>query len=333
MSMSKKGIMATIAVLILTVVFGAYFYSKYESKDKPIVIGTFVYPGYATFYVAQEKGFFKKYGVNVELKQIPLDSVIPALASGEIQMLSVTSDMMSILSDAGIDAQQIFVTSKSYGADGLAVTSDIKSFNDLKGKKVYVGLGFPNHMFSRNLQKQAGLKLSDIELINLDPELAAASFIAGKANAVWTWEPYLSQTKSRKDGHILVTSKDEPNLMPEDNMVARRDLIINRREDVKNVMRAFFDAQEWWINNVDEGDVIAAKAFNITKDDLTTARQYIIFSNFQANLNKFDNTKPWNVAEQATRGSEVYFEDGLIKSKIKGDLVTDGSLLKELNAK
>ncbi len=327
----QVGILIGLVTVVGLVVLGnKHGFNRNKNTTPPIKIGIYAYPGYGTLYVAQEKGFFKKFGVNVELDQIPLDNQLPALASGEIQMLLGTSDGMAVIADAGIKAKQIFVTSKSNGADGLAVSNDIKTMQDLKGKKVYVTLGFPDHMFFRNLQKQAGLKLNDVELVNMDAELAASSFIAGKVNAAWTWEPYLSKIKERKDGHVLVTSKDAPNLMPEDNMMAREDLIAHRREDVKNVMRAFFEAETWWNNNVDEGNAIVAKAFKITPEEFAPTRTFVSFSNLQTNLEKFDPSKPWNVFEQAAMGAEVYFADGLIKTKTNGDAVTDASLLQEL---
>ena len=290
-------------VLVLAVVGLAARGIRYDlhketkATTQPIKIGIYAYPGWATFYIAQEKGFFKKYGVTVDVEQIPLDNELPALASGEIQMLGGTSDIMAVLADAGIKAKQIFVTSKSNGADGLAVSNDIKAMQDLKGKKVYVALGFPDHFFFRNLQSRAGLQLSDVELVNMDAELAASAFISGKVNAAWTWEPYLSKTKERKDGHILVTSKDEPNLMAEDNVVAREDVIANRREDVKNVIRAFFEAEEWWNNNIDEGNAIGAKAFKINPDELASTRKYVTLAGLKTNLEKFDKSTPWNVFE------------------------------------
>lgn len=329
--MKKFKLGVVLIVVVVIVIFGLkYGLNKNDKTTQPIKVGLYLYPGYAPFYIAQEKGLFKKYGVPVELELTPLDNVLPALASGEIQMLAGTSDMMPVLADAGIKSKQFFTTSKSNGADGLAVKNDIKSIRDLKGKKVYVMLGFPDHFFFRNLQKQAGLKLSDIELVNLDAESAGASFIAGQVDAAWTWEPYLSKTKQRTDGHILVTSKDASELMAEDIVAVRDDLVANRREDVKNLMRAFFEAVDWWNKNIDEGDAIAAKVFKVTSKEFASTRENIVLATLQINLNKFDKSKSWNVFEQATRAAEVYYQDGVVKAKIGGDAVTDASLLQEL---
>ncbi len=330
-----KKIYAQILVIGLAAVAAIGFRSVLNTNTTetktPIHVGVYAYTGYGTFYIAQEKGFFQKYGVPVALDQLSLDNQLPALGSGQIQMLAGTSDMLPVMADAGIKAKQIFTTSKSNGADGLAVKNTIKSIKDLKGKKVYVALGFPDHFFFRNLQKQAGVQHDDIELVNLDAELAGASFIAGKVDAAWTWEPYLSKTKQRKDGHILVTSKDFPELMAEDIVVARDDLVATRREDVKNVMRAFFEAVDWWNAHPDEGNAIAAKAFKLKPEEFAPTRPTVTLGTLQINREKFDTTKPWNVVEQATRAAEVYKEDGVIKTTVDGSAVTDASLIQELH--
>ena len=128
----KKIYIGILVVVVIAIAIIGFFVlkpaqnSNTVANSQPIKIGIYAYPGWATFYIAQEKGFFKKYGLNVDVEQIPLDNELPALASGEIQMLGGTSDMMPILADAGIPAKQVFVTSKSNGADGLAVSNDIK---------------------------------------------------------------------------------------------------------------------------------------------------------------------------------------------------------------
>lgn len=330
----KKYIMVTAAVLLIG---GIIFYnSKGQNQEsipaknnQPITIGVQVYPGYAPFYIAKERGLFKKYGVNVEIEQTT-DNSLPALASGQIQMFADTSDIMPVLADAGIKAKQIFSTSKSNGADGLAVKNDIKSIKDLKGKKVYVEFGFPDHFFFRNLQKQAGVARQDIELVNLDAESAGAAFVAGKIDAAWTWEPFLSKTKQRKDGHILVTSRDAPELMAEDTVAARDDLIANRRQDVENIMRAFFEAVDWWNKNLDAGNAIAAKAFKLTPEEFAPTRQNVTLATLEINLEKFDKAKPWNVFEQSNRAAEVYYQDGIVKTRADADALTDASLLEDL---
>lgn len=331
----KKFILVLAVIVIALGVFLSRGFNKQSNiqtttvTKTPIKIGVFVYPGFGTFYIAKEKGLFQKYGVNVELVQVSADNWLPAVEGNKIQMITFTSDVMPILADSGVAAKQIFSTDLSYGADGLVVTNDIEKISDLKGKKVYVTYGYPGHFFFRYLASKNGLSHDDVELVNLNAEEVGSSFVAGKINAGVTYEPWLSKAKERKDGKVLVSSKDYPGIIT-DIVMARNDFVLNRRGDVKRVMIAFFEALDWWENNKSAGNAIAAKHFNLTPEEFGVMRDTVKLSNLKANLEKFDKQKPLNVFELAEKAGEIYLKDGVIKTKATGDAVTDSSLLNEL---
>ena len=330
----KKITIAIVAIVVVGLI--AYFGINKSNKpaqttinSEPIKVGIAVYPGFGTFYIAKEKEFFKNQGVNVEMVQLSLDAMVPALESNQVQMLVGSTDMMPIVADAGIEAKQIFSTSISYGADGLVATKDIQKISDLKGKKVYAAYDFPGHFFFRYLAEKNGLSNKDVELINLNSEEVGSSFVAGKINAGMTWEPWLSKAQERKDGRVLVSSKDEPGIIT-DIVLARNDLVQNRREDVKRVMRGFFAAVDWWEKNTTEGNAIVAKNFNLTADEFAPMRDTVKLSNLQTNLERFNKSTPLNVYSLAEKAADIYLQDGVIKTKATGDAVTDSSLLNEL---
>ncbi|MBI4812554.1 ABC transporter substrate-binding protein [Candidatus Falkowbacteria bacterium] len=329
----KKITIAVIAIIAVGLL--AYFGLKLNKptqttvNSEPIKVGIAVYPGFGTFYVAKEKEFFKKQGVNVEMVQLSLDAMVPALESNQVQMLVGSTDMMPIIADAGIAAKQIFSTSISYGADGLVTTKNIQKISNLKDQKVYAAYGFPGHFFFRYLAAKSGLSNKDVELINLNSEEVGSSFVAGKINAGMTWEPWLSKASERTDGKVLVSSKDEPGIIT-DIVLARNDVVQNRREDVKRVMKGFFEAVNWWKNNSTEGNAIVAKNFNLTTEEFAPMMETVKLSNLQTNLDKFNKSKPLNVYELAEKTADIYLQDEVIKTKATGDAVTDSSLLNEI---
>lgn len=331
--MTKKVVIAIVAIIAVGLI--AYFGltsnkpAKTTVNPEPIKIGVFVYPGFGSFYIAKEKEFFKQQGVNVELVQVSIDGAIPALESNQIQMLTGSTDMMAIIADGGIAAKQIFSTSISYGADGLVTTGDILKISDLKGKKVYTSYGYPGHFFFRYLAGKNGLSNKDVELINLDSESIGSSFVAGKIDAGVTWEPWLSKATERAGGKVLVSSKDEPGIIT-DIVMARNDLAQNRREDVKRVMKGFFEAVNWWKNNPNEGNAIVARNFNLTTEEFAPMMEVVNLSDLLTNLDKFNKSKSLNVYELAEKAAEIYSQDEVIKTKTTGDAVTDSSLLNEI---
>jgi NitT/TauT family transport system substrate-binding protein len=333
----KKIQLIILVVAVIAIVGAAYFGFSHITKSapvatnqEPIKIGIVVYPESGAFYIAKEKKFFQKEGVDVELVQIPADNIFAALETNQVQMATgFAPDTMTLLADAGINVKQVLLTSFSAGADGMVASKEIKKITDLKNKKVYLTLGYPEHFFFRYAAEQAGLSAGDVELVNLNSEEVGASFVSGKINAGMTWEPWLTKGLERKDGQILFTSSDYPGVIMS-LLVSRNDLIEKRPEDIKKIMRGFFEAAAWWENNTAEGNAIAAKNFNLTVEEFAPMRNTFKLADLKTNLQKFGKTNPQNIYEITNKASEYYFQDGIIKSKIDGDQVTDASLIQGL---
>jgi NitT/TauT family transport system substrate-binding protein len=281
-------------------------------------------------YIPAEKGYFEEEGVNAEIVLINDDSqLVSALASNKVQMLISAADFTTILADAGIDAPQIFSTDTGYGSDGLVVKNDINSISDLKGKKVHLALGFPSHFFFRFMAEKTGLQADDVEFVNITADQVGAGFVAGQIDYGMTWEPWLSKASERTDGKVLFTSREEDGIIT-DTIVARRDLIENRREDVKRIMRAFFKGVEFWKENPEEANAIMAKNFNIPVDEYSAMMDTIKPLDYDANLKKFNPSSERSLFELASKAADYYFEDGIIQSKPDVSKLIDASLLKEL---
>ncbi|MBW8327757.1 MAG: ABC transporter substrate-binding protein, partial [Thiobacillus sp.] len=102
-----------------------------------VKIGVSDWPGWVAWYVAEQKGFFKKHGADVKLVWFAsyTDS-ISALSAGQVDGNSQTwSDTMAPLAK-GIALKTILVNDNSAGNDALMVGPKIKSLKDLKGKKI-----------------------------------------------------------------------------------------------------------------------------------------------------------------------------------------------------
>ena len=180
-----------------------------------LALGMSGWTGFAPLSLADKAGIFKRNGLDVELKMIPQKDRHLALASGAIQCAATTVETHVAWNANGVPIVQIFQMDKSYGADGLAVRNDVKSFADLKGKTIgvsapgtapYFGLAW---MLSKN-----GMSLKDVKLVSLEPQPAAQAFVAGQNDAAMTYEPYLSTVRSNPAaGKILATTLDYPMVM------------------------------------------------------------------------------------------------------------------------
>ena len=186
-----------------------------QAQDTKIVLGMSGWTGFAPLTLADKAGIFKKNGLDVELKMIPQKDRHLALASKAIQCAATTVETHVAWNTNGVPIVQIFQLDKSYGADGLAVRNEVKSFADLKGKTIgvsapgtspYFGLAW---MLSKN-----GMSLKDVKVVSLEPQPAAQAFVSGQNDAAMTYEPYLSTVRANPQaGKILATTIDYPMVM------------------------------------------------------------------------------------------------------------------------
>ena len=170
-----------------------------QAQETKIVLGMSGWTGFAPLTLADKAGIFKKNGLNVELKMIPQKDRHLALASGAIQCAATTIETHVAWNTNGVPIVQIFQMDKSYGADGIAVRDNIKSFADLKGKTVAVTRGA---MEDQELAKvaPAGVDVKRFE----DHAASISAFVSGQTQAI--------ATSASTAGTIMVKN---PNLQTE----------------------------------------------------------------------------------------------------------------------
>ncbi|WP_022981697.1 ABC transporter substrate-binding protein, partial [Ideonella sp. B508-1] len=159
-----------------------------------VKVGVSDWPGWVAWYVAEQKGFFKKHGADVKLVWFAnyTDS-ISALSAGQLDTNSQTwSDTMGPLAK-GVPLKTILVNDNSAGNDALMVSPKIKSFADLKGKSIALEQFSVSHFILVNALAKHGMKLSDVKIVNLSAGDAAAAFMSGRVEAAVVWNPWIHQ--------------------------------------------------------------------------------------------------------------------------------------------
>ena len=92
-------------------------------------------------WVTLEKGFWRKYGLDVELILLSGGGkMVPALVSGSVQILLASDPEVTTAIARGADLTKLGVTTNTFGAS-LVTQPDIQSIRDLKGKVLGVGRG------------------------------------------------------------------------------------------------------------------------------------------------------------------------------------------------
>ena len=190
-----------------------------------ISIGHDLWIGYAGVFVAKERGFFSKRGIDVQLKSFsnPGDT-LPALAAGKLDVGLTTLHNLALLAGAAdADVVAIYLIDSSNGADAVVAKPEIASVAELKGHSVAATIGEVNHMLLLSALESAGLSESDIKLVDMSADDGGAAFIAGKVDAAVTWEPWVTKAVAA-GGRVVYSSAKIPDTILDSVVVPRAAL-------------------------------------------------------------------------------------------------------------
>jgi len=148
----------------------------------PLKIGYSDWPGWVAWQVALDKGFFKEAGVDVTFDWFDYSASLDAYTAGKIDAVLMTNGDALVTGAGGAKSVSILLTDYSNGNDMIIAKPGIKSLKQLKGKKVAVEVGLVEHLLLVDGLKKAGMKESDVTLVNAKtnelPQILASPDIA-----------------------------------------------------------------------------------------------------------------------------------------------------------
>jgi putative hydroxymethylpyrimidine transport system substrate-binding protein len=167
-----KNIQTTFIGLIL--LFAAQ--NIFATEKVTVLLDWFLNPTHAPLFVALEKGYFKEQDLEVELIGPADPSDPPKLVAANKADIAITYEpqfMMQV--SQGLPLARIG-TLIDHPLTCLSVLEDssIKSIKDLKGKRIGQSTGGANNAILQTMLQTNGLKLSDVETINVHYDLSQA---------------------------------------------------------------------------------------------------------------------------------------------------------------
>lgn len=295
-----------------------------------VKVGVSDWPGWVAWYVAEQKGFFKKHGADVKLVWFAnyTDS-IGALSAGQLDANSQTwSDTMAPLAK-GLPLKAILVNDNSAGNDALMVGPRIKSFQDLKGKKIALEEFSVSHFVLTLALSRHGMTLKDVQVVNLSAGDAAAAFMAGRVDAAAVWNPWINTIQKSGKGRALFTSADLPGMIP-DLLVAQEKSIKAKRKDFIGMIRAWHDVEAFLRTNPDEAAKIMAKVVGMDAREYKVFLPGTKFFDQKANLQAFGPASdPTSLLGVAPTIAKFLLDNKLMEGKVDFARGLDASLVKE----
>lgn len=169
-SMKKiKNLFILFIICLSLCILGLTGCARKPVPKKPIKISINVWPGYAYAFLAQEKGFFKKNNVDVELilKQSTPES-LELFTNGEVEgCFDILGDIVMITAK-GIPGKIVCVADYSDTGDVIIGRPEIRFLAELKGKTIsFEGVNTFSHIFVLSALEKAGLAEYDVKFANV----------------------------------------------------------------------------------------------------------------------------------------------------------------------
>lgn len=236
MSLKNSGIQMKRWIARLAVPAAALFASVTAFAAAPLKIGYSDWPGWVAWQVAIDKGWFKEAGVDVDFVWFDYSASMDAFAAGKIDAVTMANGDALVTGSGGAKSRMILITDYSNGNDMIVAQPGIKSLKELKGKKVSVEMGLVEHLLLENGLKKAGMKDSDVTLVNAKTNEMPQMLSSGGVAAVGAWQPVSGQSMRELPGaRPVYTSADEPGLIY-DALAVNPASAASRRADWQKVV-------------------------------------------------------------------------------------------------
>ncbi|GAB4391959.1 MAG: ABC transporter substrate-binding protein [Gammaproteobacteria bacterium] len=162
-------------VLISAMLFNATVLAA-ENKKLTVLLDWFPSPNHAPLFVAQQQGFFKQQGLDVELIA-PADPADPPklVAAGKVDLAITYHAQLLLDVDAGIPLVRVATLIKDpLNCLAVLASSPVHNLADLKGKRIGYSDPAVDEAVLKTMFNKVGIKLSDLKLINVHFNLTQA---------------------------------------------------------------------------------------------------------------------------------------------------------------
>jgi NitT/TauT family transport system substrate-binding protein len=202
----------------------------------PLRVAFSDWPGWTAFEIGIQKGWFKEAGVDVKFDWFEYAPSMEAFAAGKVDAVMVTVGDALVTGAPGARSVGIIATDYSNGNDMIVGRPGIKDLKALKGKKIGLEIGLVEHLLLLKGLEKAGLKETDVKLVNVPTHQTAQTLASKDVDAIGAWQPNAGQAlKAVAGSKAILTSADLPGLIYDLVSVSPKSLSTRRDDWIKVV--------------------------------------------------------------------------------------------------
>jgi NitT/TauT family transport system substrate-binding protein len=313
-------------LFVIAVFLSAVFPLTAQSQDKIKIAYSSTDTINQVWTIAQDAGFYKKHGLDVDLVYIGSTTIgIAAIVAQDIQVGNAAGSGVANAAVRGADTVSVGCVINVLAYE-LVVLDSIKSAEDLKGKSIGISrFGSASDVAARELLKGLNLRpMEDVKILQIG---GASERAAGFSRGIIAGFPSPPGNVHLIPGglphRILADMADlpKPYPLPFICAVTTKSYLAKKRDTVKKVVMALIEASHYFKTNREGTQRIVAKY-------LRGANKAYLDSSYQSTT-KIIERVPYTSRD----GMKIQLDDALKQtpgSKITVDNLIDDSIVREL---
>lgn len=185
--------------------------------QRPWRLGTDQWIAWEALHVAEHLGFWADQGLRIELITYTGGEAPSAFAAGYLDFATVMLGSAVAAAAAPGQANAVRILAEidwSHGGDRIVAK---KGLDALRGRRIGVYEDSPAvSLFLHRYLQQTGLTIRNVEIVEvLDNEALVDHLLAGRFDAIVSYEPDVRRTSSDPRFEVLATTAAIPGVMPE----------------------------------------------------------------------------------------------------------------------
>jgi len=221
-------------------------------------------------FIAQEKGFFREEGLEVQLNQVRADAAMAAVLTGELFAYdSVGTSVRAFQKGALVKILAVNLQSPLFW---LVARPELKSFNELKGKVMgTTSFGGVQHLAGLRMLRRGGVNQEEVTVILAgDPATQLQSIVNGVIHIAVLSPPTVILARDKFKLNVLANALDEFPSFFQSGLAVTDKSLSSQNDLVKRILRARAKANRFFFETESGASEVIAK---VLKVDLPVARE------------------------------------------------------------
>jgi ABC-type nitrate/sulfonate/bicarbonate transport system substrate-binding protein len=264
------------SIFLFLVLFGILLIYLFKNNYKniccsEITVSVAEQPVMGLIFIAEEKGFFKEEGLNVNYKRFLLgrDALDDTINGGsDIATVYETPFIIRASEGENISAISMLHTSSKNTALVANKEKGINNINDIKGKTIGVTENTSAEFFIFLLLISEGINPEEVNYVNVNPNDMVDLLVKGKVDAIVAWNPFLYQIrKSSNPDNISLFYSDA--YLETSVLAVNNNTLPTKSEDLIKFLRALVKAEIFYNENPEESlNLVALSLPSVEKDQM-----------------------------------------------------------------